>query len=130
MSSWHCIRLRACEADTFGGMKKVARRNWRSNLPRSRANTRSGHDAALGRGQEASSRPHDRGSRKTDAVQDSSATAALKPGLIIVELRAGLGHHFGDRLLLKGRCGSALACLELRLCCFSDYFFCRGEDFS
>ena len=30
MPSWHCIRLRACEK--LGRMKKVAHRNWCSNL--------------------------------------------------------------------------------------------------
>ena len=31
MPSWHCIRLRACEAEIRH--RKVARHNWRSNLP-------------------------------------------------------------------------------------------------
>lgn len=40
MPSWHCIRILACEKTWRD--EKVAHRNWCSNLPRSRANTRSG----------------------------------------------------------------------------------------
>jgi hypothetical protein len=48
------------------------------------------------------------GSGKTDTVQQSSAAKAFLTRLD-VELRSGSGGHFGDRLLQKGRCGSALA---------------------
>jgi hypothetical protein len=74
MPSWHCIRLRACETEISAG-EKVANCNWCSNLSKGfRANTRLGHETVQRR--EASMRPRIwrcQGSRKTDAVSNSSA---------------------------------------------------------
>jgi hypothetical protein len=68
------------------------------------------------------------GSRKTDAVLNSSATAAFGPRLLF-ELRAGLGRHFGDGLLLKGRCGSALARRKLGYDVFLVILWLRQSNF-
>jgi hypothetical protein len=76
--------------------KKVAHGNRCSNLPKDFALI---HDRGMKRHKakrrEASMRPHDRGSRKTDAVSNSSAIGASSPGFI-VENRAGSGRHLGD----------------------------------
>jgi hypothetical protein len=87
--------LGACETETTAA-KKVAHGNRCSNLPKDFALI---HDRGMKRHKakrrEASMRPHDRGSRKTDAVSNSSAIGASSPGFI-VEHRAGSGRHFGD----------------------------------
>ena len=96
--------LGACETETTAA-KKVAHGNRCSNLPKDFTLI---HDRGMKRHKakrrEASMRPHDRGSRKTDAVSNSSAIGASSPGFI-VEHRAGSGRHFGDQLLLHGRRG-------------------------
>ena len=61
------------------------------------------------------------GSRKRDAVQDSSAVPP-RARLEVEFLGADQAYHFGDRLLLKGRCGSALACLGLDIWSWSIRF--------
>ena len=71
--------LGACETETLAA-KKVAHGNRCSNLPKGfRANTRPGHEAAQSQRREASMRPRDKGSRKTDAVSNSSAIGASSP---------------------------------------------------
>lgn len=105
MSSWHCIRLRAWEMK-LRQQKKVAHCNWCSNLPKaSRANTRPGHVAAQSQRREASIRPSEFGFLQFGRCGKIPVLMSLEPGLNIVELRAGSGHHFGDRLLRQGRCG-------------------------
>jgi|GEM_PF-2792441 hypothetical protein len=52
------------------------------------------------------------GSGNMDTVQESSADAAFL-ARHNVELRAGSGLHYGDRLSLLGRCGSVLIRLRL-----------------
>lgn len=108
MPSWHCIRLRACEADTSAERKKLRAVTGAvicRNLTLIHGRGMMRHQAEDERRAGGS---FGRGSRKTDAVLYSSATAAFGPRLLF-ELRAGLGRHYGDRLLLKGRCVSALA---------------------
>jgi hypothetical protein len=61
------------------------------------------------------------GSRKKDTVDESSAVCL--EARLYVELRAGSGPHQGDRSLLKGRCGSALARRRLDYVFFGDYFY-------
>ena len=62
------------------------------------------------------------GSRKKDAVFDSSAVPPLSQS--IVELRAGSGRHFGDRLpWLRALWISALALSKIRFAVFSFLFF-------
>ena len=105
MSSWHCIRLRAWEMK-LRQQKKVAHCNWCSNLPKaSRANTRPGHVAAQSQRREASIRPSEFGFLQFGRCGKIPVLMSLEPGLNIVELRAGSGHHFGDRLLRQGRGG-------------------------
>ena len=62
MPSWHCIRASEPVRLEISAAKKVARCNWRSNLPRCLALI---HDRGMKRhkaeGQEASMRPHENG---------------------------------------------------------------------
>ena len=112
--------LGACETETTA-VKKVAHGNRCSNLPKGFALI---HDRGMKRHKakrrEASMRPHDRGSRKTDAVSNSSAIGASSPGFIV-----GIGQGQAVTsvivLLLNGRCESALTCLRIDpyVLCFS-----------
>ena len=73
--------LGACETETSAA-EKVAHGNRCSNLPKDFALI---HDRGMMRHKakrrEASMRPHDRGSRKTDAVSNSSAIGASSQDL-------------------------------------------------
>ena len=82
MPSWHCIRLRACEANTSAERKKLRavtgaaiRRNLTLIHGRGMMRHKPRTKGELG--------SFERGSRKTDAVFDSSATAAFGPRLLI-----------------------------------------------
>ena len=80
MPSWHCIRAWEPVKIKQRQQKKVAHGNRCSNLPKDFALI---HDRGMKRHKakrrEASMRPHDRGSRKTDAVSNSSAIGASSP---------------------------------------------------
>ena len=94
MPSWHCIRAWEPVKIKQRQQKKVAHGNRCSNLPKDFALI---HDRGMKRHKakrrEASMRPRDKGSRKTETVSNSSANGASSPGLV-VGLRAGSGHHF------------------------------------
>jgi hypothetical protein len=49
----------------------------------------------------ASTRPHENGVPVKRTLCQIPVLCRLEPGLIIVELRAGSGHHFGDKVPLR-----------------------------
>ena len=105
MSSWHCIRLRAWEMKLR--QQKKLRTVTGAVICRKHLALIHDRDMLRHKGQrrEASIRPSEFGFLQFGRCGKIPVLMSLEPGLNIVELRAGSGHHFGDRLLRQGRCG-------------------------
>jgi hypothetical protein len=104
MSSWHCIRLRACETEISAAKKKlrtvtgavICRKDFALIHDRGMSGTK-----PKARGEHEAPHLAMPGVPVKRTLCQIPVLCRLEPGLIIVELRAGSGHHFSDRLLSK-----------------------------
>ena len=127
MPSRRCVRVwRACETNYKGKILELRALIGAVICLRVSRQYTVGRMKWCGYGQKGKHWPNDNGFQQYGRCERIQRRCLLLARLNI-ELRAGSGLHYGDRLPLLGRCGSALSCLRLDMLLL--HFLLKDEHF-